>query len=113
MKSADVLEEAVRVLDERGWESLAYPRPLGPDRGRGLCCAEAIDVAVGRLDPSARRRALSDGMIEHEYLARRAIQIVGDRVGDAVSLWNDYQASGPDEVKALLKELAREHRDAP
>ena len=95
MSAADMLDRAIRALDERGWCQGCFE-----DRGGRICLQGAVRVGMG-----ATPKTWPDGDQAEVYRPLRAA--IGT---SAVSDWNDRPERTQVEVRAALvaaRDLAR------
>lgn len=103
----EVVEDAMRVLDERGW----CQGDWSDDEGR-LCMLGALRVAnygvltLTVLDQPVESRVGDDEF--NAFVLEIGATITRETGHYGIGTWNDEHAEGPEEVKLMLKKAVAE-----
>jgi hypothetical protein len=100
-QAADVCEEAMALIDTRGfWQQVVPEGTVDIARGERLCLLLALDLAVQPVeDPSLR----------HDIWTTACAQVM-EITGGSMARWNDTHTE--EEVQGLLQTAATKLREA-
>jgi hypothetical protein len=97
VNTAEILNKAADVIDERGWTQGEYENCAG-----GVCARGAIFVAVGLNPLAAAFGSDSAACSDAEYTSVR----FRNWLGVMISGWNDDSGRTPEQVTSALRECA-------
>lgn len=109
MNTAEILNKAADVIEERGWHKGDFVSSVGFDGSGCVCVLGAINVAVGEVPYAVFEIGDRDERTDAARVLAEYLGLVlrdGDvtEVGDR---WNDAEGRTKDEVVAALREAAR------
>lgn len=103
MNTADILDRAADLIEERGWNQGWYVNECG-----GLCAVGAMYTAAGvELPVGAEFPDIPD---EVSNAVLRAFRVFGDHVKRLASAWNDAPGRTKEEVVSTLRAAAQAAR---